>query len=159
MADRALLPLMHAIGGFRRDSLQETHFWHGQPFPAERLDASLCVTVEGTDPSRHTNRLLPLPLFHMPVLGGWTHYVVLEAANDGRPWHVGWQHLHHPDDFRASCKLNRLALGDARVRVLSLPTGYLTRFFAMDGSGAQRALRVVDRGCLGDGRHGDIRLL
>lgn len=154
-----MAPLMFAIGGFRRDAIQETHYWHGQPYPAASLDPAMCAVVDGTDPSPHTNRLLPLPLFHIPVLGGWSHYVVLAADADTLPWHVGWQHLRHPPGFRASCKVNRLSLHTSRVRVLSLPIGCRTLFFALDASGVQIVLRTVDTGRLGDGRHGDARLL
>jgi hypothetical protein len=49
------------------------------------------VHCEGTVQALPRRRL-NLPIFHMPIFGGWREYVVIQPSNsvqhDG--WHVGW---------------------------------------------------------------------
>ena len=48
--DAALVPVMFVLGGCRRDSLQETHFWHCQRLSHVEIDPALTVSVTGDDP-------------------------------------------------------------------------------------------------------------
>lgn len=69
---------------------QGTHVWNNKKFTAAQLnhlDHSKMVPVSGSSAVRP--RFGPLDVtFHLPALGGWNEYVVLEAnANN---WHVGW---------------------------------------------------------------------
>ena len=55
MADVAMRPLMFVLGGFRRDSMQETHPWHCQrDIDPSLIDPALTVTTNG-----ETDELLP----------------------------------------------------------------------------------------------------
>ena len=47
IADRLMWPLMFALGGFRRDSIQETHFWHNQRIDKSQIDSRLTVVISG----------------------------------------------------------------------------------------------------------------
>lgn len=61
-ADRAMRPLMYVLGGFKRDSIQETHPWHQQPIDPLQVDPELSVFVTGEKEALNA-RLGPL--FHM----------------------------------------------------------------------------------------------
>src|SRR5215212_9610797 len=92
-ADLLLRPVMWAVGGFRRDSVQETHRWHCAAVDPNAIDLRLVVAVEGDDESRRLNRPWAPPLFHVPVLGGWRNFVTLEVGEPLQRWHIGWIHL------------------------------------------------------------------
>lgn len=48
IADVAMRPLMFVLGGFRRDSMQETHPWHCQrDIDPSLIDPALTVTTNG----------------------------------------------------------------------------------------------------------------
>src|SRR5438477_6535332 len=98
--DRALVPLMFVVGGCQRTSVQETHRWHCEKIAVDDVALDRAVIVDGDDPSPYLNQLWPLPLFHIPVFGGWRKYVVLEARNEVEGWYVGWIHLNWPQGAR-----------------------------------------------------------
>ena len=157
--DTALVPVMFVLGGCRRDSLQETHFWHCQRLSHLEIDPALTVSVTGDDPSPFTNAVFPFPFFHAPVLGGWSHYVVMRVEDTVRPWHVGWIHLQWPPGSRPRSHVQRLPLCQAEVRVLTHPRGFDTLFVAFAPDGRQLPLRCVGNGVLGDQRFAATRLL
>jgi hypothetical protein len=160
IADCIMRPLMLMLGGFRRDSIQETHFWHNQPIDQSQIDKALSVVIAGDDDRATvtTNRVFPLPMFHVPILGGWRNYAVLEVQSDVPYWHVGWVHIACTPGSRLLCTVQRLRIADRQIRVLTQSLGFVTEYFAVGPTGEQLPLSVIDRGVLGDMRYPMIRL-
>lgn len=159
LVDALMHPVMLALGGFRRECVQETHFWHCQLLDPTLADISLGVTIAGDDPSWvKTNSTFPFPFFHAPALGGWRNYAVLRAVSPKTCWHVGWIHLQVPPRARARSSIHRLPLTGACVRVLKQAPGFLTCFVAFDADGKQIPVEICGEGRLGDGRHTSVRL-
>jgi hypothetical protein len=158
--DAGMVPLMNALGGFRPDSIQETHSWHCTRLDPRKTSPadSRSVWLEGSDPSHATNRAWPFPVFHAPVLGGWTRYVVLRVEAPTRPWHLGWIHHRVAPGSRPKSAVHSLEIFDDEVRVLTQPVGFLTQFFAIDPGGIQLSLSVAGAGALGDRKFPGRRL-
>ncbi len=137
---------MRLISGAPSESPQETHNWHIQKLQDFVPDPALAVVVQGkgTSPFKNAGG----PLFHIPILGGWREYVVLEAVG---PWHVGWS-------VAGSATINKLPL-EGPVRLLRGLDGWQVTFFALDTAGNQIPITVVGEGRIGDGQHADVRLL
>lgn len=157
--DVLLGPAMWLLGGFQRDSLQETHHWHCRPIDDGMLDRTAMAHVVGDEPGPvFANRVFPFPRFHAPVFGGWRRYVVLRVAGAPAGWHVGWVHRATPAGARPRSHVNRLLVTGEHVRVLKQARGFVTDFFAVTPGGDQLPVHVVDDGTLGSDRHPDIRL-
>jgi hypothetical protein len=133
-ADCLMVPLMYLLSGTFSETPQRTHRWNTKKwrfsFPLER---EKMVSFKGRRDSDCW-----IPLFHMPILGGWRHYVVLEPEADVE-WHVGW---YFPDRFGVS----RIPIS-GRVRMLIGPAD--VSFFAVC-AGWQIPIRCVGEGDIGD---------
>lgn len=81
-----------------------------------------------------------LPLFHIPVLGGWRRFMVLEPSLDVS-WHVGWI----ADDGIIGVSLIQL---EGSVRVTIGPD--MSTFFAIRADGSQLPLRRMGEGLIGE---------
>jgi hypothetical protein len=160
IADSVMRPLMLMLGGFKRDSIQETHFWHNQPINQSQLDSSLSLVIAGDDEGATvtTNRVFPFPMFHIPILGGWRNYAVLEVKSGVPYWHVGWFHRACTPGSRLLATVQRLRITERQVRVLTQAVGFVTEYFAVGPAGEQLRLIEADRGVLGDMRYPSIRL-
>lgn len=93
-ADFAMIPLMQIGSGTLWEEPQRTHRWNNTKLSQEtvgRLSVFKMVDCEGVPgniPGGGSR-------FHIPILGGWREYIVLEPAkNKGVPWHVGWIAKH-----------------------------------------------------------------
>ena len=161
VADQVMRPVMFALGGFKQDSIQETHFWHNQAIDRSEIDESLTVLIHGDDNHARirTNRVFPIPMFHIPILGGWRNYVVLRVGGDVPYWHIGWMHRTCAPGSRLLATVQRLRITDRDVKVLTQSVGFVTEFFAFAPSGEQLPVSVVDRGKLGDMKHPMVRLM
>jgi hypothetical protein len=161
IADQIMWPLMFVLGGLKRDSVQETHFWHNQSIDRSEINSLLSVVVSGDDERAivKTNRIFPFPMFHVPIFGGWRNYVVLQVQSDISYWHVGWIHRTCTSGSRLLETVQRLRIIEPRVKVLTQPIGFVTEYFAIGPLGEQLPLAVVDHGVLGDMKYPSIRLL
>lgn len=145
VADALMLPLMYFLSGTVFEIPQRTHRWNNTKFSVDdvtHLETDRMVVFQGA--FEVTPRILFgfLPLFHMPLFGGWREYVVLEPTDGSvREWHIGWSvewirgvsnvPVHGPA---------RALLGKGRVS-----------FFGIDAStGEQIALRHIGIGRIGD---------
>lgn len=149
---------MFVAGGCKLDSIQETHRWHCQKINPILIDHNLSVIVEGTDNSKYTNRIFPVPIFHIPILGGWKNYIVLKAESNRSEWHIGWVHLRYSEGFIPRHSVHKLKLTNDKIRMLSLPKGHITVFFAVSQEGSQIPLTKIGEGFLGDNKNKKIRL-
>ena len=146
-------PLVYTLGGFKSDSIQETHPWHIQDIAPELIDPGLSVTIEGNkEETMNSHRLF---LFHAPIFGGWKHYTLLESAED--EFHIGW--VARARGKLAQAAIHRLKLSNGQVRMLNGPEGSETEYFAVNQDGIQLGLQIGGHGILGDNQFPDTRLL
>jgi hypothetical protein len=160
LVDYLLFPLMALLSGFNLDSVQETHTYHTQPVNPRLIDDSLALEVPGANASRFKNHgriTSHFGLFHVPILGGWRDYIVLEASSTG-PWHVGWKLCDQYSGDILLCEVHRLPISDAQIKVLESPSGTILYLFACTPDGVQIPIRLVGEGTIGDRKYPGIRL-
>jgi len=91
LADILMIPLMYLISGTFKEVPQRGHRWNNvrlSQTDVVNLDESIivhCTSIK--DKVIHSRWIF---LFHIPILGGWRNYVVLEPEKQGRDWHVGY---------------------------------------------------------------------
>lgn len=92
MADYLMVPIMYFLQGNISESPQRTHRWNNQHLRNMQiadLHADKIEIVPGV-PGAHRRWLGPIPLFHMPLFGGWKKFVVLQPKLEIPEWYVGW---------------------------------------------------------------------
>lgn len=159
--DNLMKPVMWLLGGFKNDSLQETHAWHVFDFDPSNFKRELMLEFEGDDDSNHDhkNPLINF-LFHAPLFGGWKKYVVIgHDLIEDIDWHVGWHLIEKDSGKTVFSQLNKLSLRDRQVKLLKGSRKYITRFFAVDSKGQQIKLKFFDEGMHGDRKHKHLRFL
>lgn len=138
VGDWCMLPVMYLLQMKFDEVPQQTHRWNNTKLPAMAIrdfDASDFVTVQG-DTTARRRWLGPIPLFHMPIFGGWDEFVVLAPKVAQAEWYVGWL----PFD---TIGVSQIPLND-RVRVLVGPRP--VQFFGVDAHGYQIPLEIVGTG-------------
>lgn len=143
-ADLLMVPLMYLAQGCLEEP-QQTHFWNNVKFRTveERacFDRSTMCRVVGDPRAVARSKWSKVPLFHIPILGGWREYAVLLPKHPGiEEWMPGWW---APDVVGVS----RVRVRGA-VRVLRGPKD--TLFFGVDAEGRQIELRIAGYGRIGD---------
>ena len=147
---------MFVLGGFKRDSIQETHPWHCyREFNVENIDRAKTLKVQGEERALKKHFLF---LFHAPTFGGWKRYCVFAPTNASTPFYIGWIVKSMQDDIN-DYGINKKPIFDSAVRMLTGPTSQQTLFFAVDDEGNQLKLTKIGEGVLGDGKHPEFRLL
>lgn len=162
LLDAVMLPFMYLVA-WRWSRLphfehpQRTHFWNNKKLSAqeaERLDLRLVANVEGDPKAFHTRWVCTgwekiwVPIFHMPLIGGWREYVVIEAVDHTGPWYIGWI----APDVAGVTRIRRGLWREVRgaMRVLRGPDDVF--FFGIDAdSGEQINVRVIGSGRVGHG--------
>lgn len=153
LADALMTPIMYLLSGTFYEAPQRTHVWNNQKLSPEQVTSwlirNLAVSV-GSNPRASKPKVLGiLPYLHMPILGGWRDYVVLECllSEEDYPWHVGW----FVDGGVAGVSL--VPLRGRFVRLLVGPAP--TTFFALMPDGEQVKLVQAGEGVIG--HHGQFR--
>lgn len=157
--DTLLMPAMYLISRALNEAPQETHAWQLQKISAnerEKLDRLRMVSLPGAYRG-YLGKGYGGIMFHIPFLGGWKEYVVLEANEPPEVWHLGW-YTEDGGEMR-NFEVNRLQLFDPRVRVLRGPAGTTAHFFATTADGVQVPLRGIGEGKIGDKKFPFVRLL
>lgn len=154
--DITMAPFMWIIGGFKNQSLQETHRWHTQEINPNEIDKSLGVKVVGTEDTKILGHFLGV--FHMPIFGGWKNYIIFNA-NTEEIWHIGWLCYGKSESEYEFCQIQRLKLKNPLVKVLSGPKDQITYFFALNEKGNQIKLEKVAEGVHGDQKFKNTRFL
>ena len=152
MADSIMRPIMFTLGGFKSDSIQETHPWHVQNIDPELIDPELSTTIKGNSQEKLTTH--KLFLFHVPALNGWKHYTLLESEKD--EFHIGW--ISRVQGKLAQAAVHRLRIENGQIRMLNGPKDSETELFAVDTNGKQINVAAVGSGVLGDNQFPNIRL-
>lgn len=158
--DHLLWPFMWILAKGKVERPQESHRWHFQDIECDILekimDPHLIVSIEGDDPSRFD--INSLGLFHLPLFGGWKNYIILEANNFSRYWHVGWRIYRGGTKNLVRCQIQKLRISSSCIKLLKGVPGKRAEFFGVDDSGKQVSVRVVGEGKLGDGQFRNVRL-
>jgi hypothetical protein len=146
---------MYILQGTCRESPQRTHRWNNKKF---RTDAELeyiralpKISFKGI--SHEKSRWLGLiPLFHMPIFGGWKKFVVLRPQSSTGNWFIGWLPTDGDSAGVSQIPLSgavRVTIGDGDVE-----------FFALNRSGEPLKLVQIGDGNIGQaGEFSEISLL
>ncbi len=137
-----LLPLMSFIawisGGFK-ESPQLTHKWNWAGLSSEGLDEYLMTIVQGIPNQMVKRTWLDNIRFHIPVLGGWRHYVVVTPENPEKGWYPGWHNKFITGASRIPChRPVRLLVGSESIY-----------FMGFDRQGNQIKVKVIGEGKIG----------
>ena len=89
--DILLMPFMWFLGGFKFP-VQETHAWHVRKHNWKNANG---LVIKEIDRSARFGHEASLGLFHMPIFGGLTKYVVIETSGFRNYWNVGWEGFIH----------------------------------------------------------------
>lgn len=154
--DTLLDPFMRLMSSAPGEIAQQTHVWNLRAITPDELAGladDLMLTVIGS----HTGPIKTYRggLFHLPVLGGWKDYVVIEPDAYVGEWRIGFL---RDDEYEKSSYISLIPLRGP-VRMLKAPEGISVRFVGVDAQGAQIRLRRVDEGRVGDGKFPNTRLL
>lgn len=137
--DILLWPFMRILGGFKFP-VQETHIWHMKKWDWKNNKA--LVINQKDKKARFDHGTV---LAHMPIFGGLTKYVVVEASGFNNYWHVGWKDTFHS-----------LPIKQNRIKLLVGKKGFIA--YGLGDNNKNLRLKVVDFGKLGDGKYNDLRL-
>ncbi len=155
-ADSALTPIMFILGGFKSDSVQQTHAWHSfRDFDLKDVDLDQAVPHAGTD-NRSFKRHF-LFLFHAPIFGGWKNYIVLAPKQPIDTFFIGWIIYDKSTNKLLEKGIHKLPIKN-RIRMLSGPPNYKGYFFAVDKNGNQIEIKQAGSGILGDHKYPGTRL-
>lgn len=141
-ADVLMLPIMYIISGTFSEVPQRTHRWNNTKLHSSQvahLVDDMRVFCFGIK-SAKIRWWFKIPIFHIPIFGGWKDYVVLQPIDASQEWHIGW--LAH--DVAGISRINVRG----PVRVLLGP-GDVT-FFGINTDGDQIQIREVMRGTIGN---------
>ncbi len=141
VADWCFDPLMRLGSGTFFETPQRTHRWNNHRLTAYEVSclnyALMVVCRGGVAPPRWK---YGLPIMHLPLIGGWKRYIVVQPEAD-RIWHPGW--VAHD-----VVGVSRYAVqGPAR---LLYEGGDVSFFAVMSRTGQQLKLKEVGRGQPGD---------
>ena len=150
LADKAMVPVMRIVSGTFVDCPQQTHFWNNT-----KLQIGNITCPEGLIDGYHLKHDFMVfepsvtacrpwiarfvPLFHIPIFGGWKEYVVIAPVNEVDEWYVGWVTLD-------LIGISRIKLGGPVVLLRGPAPVY---FFGINGNGVQIKLWEVGHGVIG----------
>lgn len=142
IADFLMVPIMYLVSG-TTESPQKTHIWNIiklQPKQIEGLNHDSMIKCKGISDSVPRFKY-NFPIFHVPILGGCRHYVVVQPSNYDYSWHIGW--LAKDNNDISKIKINgpvRMVLGKDEVS-----------FFGVD-SNEYKQIELIK---IGEGKIGD----
>lgn len=139
--DTCMVPVMYLLQGNFNEVPQRTHRWNNAHLSVDdigKYDESLAIHSD-RDELAVKRWFGFIPLFHMPLFGGWKKFVVVKPVNNVQSWHVGWRTT---DAFG----LSKVPISDC-VRLGIGPDP--AEFFAIDSNGEQIAIRLIGEGHIG----------
>lgn len=139
--DILLWPFMYILGGFNFP-VQETHAWHVKKW---NWNNSNGLVIRETEKNAKFGHEAPFGLFHMPIFGGLSKYVVIEASGYNKYWHIGWNGFIH----KLPIKQNKIALLVGKKGLIA---------YGLGDNKNNLKLKVVVFGEIGDKKYNDIRL-
>lgn len=139
--DYLLWPFMYFLGGFKFP-VQETHAWHVKK---HHWKSSEGLVIKEKDRKAKFGHESPLGLFHMPIFGGLTKYVVIEASGFNKYWYVGWEN-----------NIQILPIKQNKIMMLVGKKGFVA--YGLGDDGKMLKLKTIGYGNLGDFKYKNIRL-
>ena len=140
-ANILMIPMMYVVSGNLFESPQRTHMWNNTKLTFsevyELVDAKKLFFC-GVESSRRW--ISVLPIFHIPILGGWKTYVVLQPSENVE-WYVGWI-------SKDVSGVSRIRLRGP-VRLLLGPSD--VSFFGINAEGRQINILKKGVGTIGEG--------
>ncbi|MBI2621100.1 MAG: hypothetical protein HYW63_00445 [Candidatus Levybacteria bacterium] len=152
--DYLLFPLMWILCGFKLELPQETHRWHMRNYPSIKVPKNKIVKITGDDPSRHSVK--GFPFYHIPLLGGWKKYIILEAKNYRKFWNVGWI-VEFKDRDEVIYQIQGARIYSPFIKLLKGISDSDKTFFAVGDDGNFADIKQIDEGVLGDGKYRSVR--
>lgn len=153
--DFVMIPIMFILGGFKLDSIQETHPWHSyRDFTEDDVDIQKTILTDGTDVNAHLTR--HGFVFHAPLFGGWKNYSVYAPLSTSEPFRIGW--ITYENGGLREVGIHKLLIKNGAIRMLDGPPTYKVKFFAVDQSGNQIDIQKIGIGRLGDHKFKHLRL-
>jgi len=152
IGDMLMLPVMYMLQGNISEIPQRTHRWnnvHLNNYQITDLQADKIEIISGHQQASR-RWLGPIPLFHMPIFGGWKKFVVLQPKSEIEEWYIGWVAF----DALGISKIPlagsvRLGLGPRQAQ-----------FFGLNSDGQQIDIDVIGEGFIGQaGEYSKIPLL
>lgn len=144
LGDALMKPLMYLISGTLKETPQRTHKWNTQSLSQkqrEKISSENLLIIPG-NPQASQRYLWFIPLFHVPLFGGWKEYVVIEPQTPNSSWYIGWT----TNDL---AEVSRVPL-DQGVRMLLGKEK--TYFFGINSeTGKLLPLKKIATGFIGDG--------
>lgn len=144
IADILMMPIRYLMQGTVCEKPYRTHRWNRMEFtPSDPLEKKAMVKVAG-DPKAVKQRMIGfIPLFHIPILGGWREYVVLELSDETVRYHIGFKFKEDGVEYY------KISIIPIRGRVRMLRGDKDVCFFAVSRTGRQLPLRIVGFGRIG----------
>ncbi len=139
--DILLWPFMWILGGFVFP-VQETHVWHVKKHDWKNAKG---LVIKEKDNKARFGHEASFGLFHMPILGGLTKYVVIEANGFGNYWNIGWEDNIHI-----------LPIKQKRVAMLVGKNGFVA--YGLGDNDKILKTKIVGYGNLGGFKYKNIRL-
>lgn len=138
--DAFFQPIMYVLSGTTRESPQRTHCWNNLKLSQRAVKHLLqFIMVYNTEVTATKRWFGWFPIFHMPIIGGWRVYVVIEPLVQGVTWHVGWVTADSIGVSRISVQGPlRVLIGDGDVY-----------HFGLDAQGRQIPIHMIGRGRIG----------
>ncbi len=148
-----MTPVMYFLQWNICESPQRTHFWNNCKLSSDDVKdfISISVVTEMGDPKAIPRWFGPIPIFHMPIFGGWKSFTVLEPVNEVTgEWYVGWI----ASDVAG---ISQIPLKN-KVRLLTSPGS--AQFFGIDKDGNHIELCIIGHGQIGEaGEYAKVPLL
>ncbi len=139
--DYILYPLMIFLGGFIFPA-QESHPWNVKKWGWSERNG---LQIKGMDKKAKFDHSAPFGLYHMPIFGGLTKYVVIEAFGFDKYWYVGWTN-----------NIQSLKIKQNRIKLLTTKKGFTA--YGLGDNGKSLKLKIVGYGELGDHKYNGLRL-
>lgn len=140
-ADYLMLPVMYLLQGVFNESPQRTHRWnnmHLKNVDINTLESDKIIFFDG-DVSAQRRWLGPIPLFHMPVFGGWKKFGVIKPVKEIEEWFIGWVAFDALGVSQIPLKNKvRIGLGPRQAE-----------YFGLDTQGRQISIEIVGEGYIG----------
>lgn len=146
--DLILAPFMWFLNGFKYP-LQETHKWHVESLDNFKLDSKKALNITKTDKTAKYSHGSPFGLFHMPIFGGLTNYIVVQASGYKKHWHIIW-------GGENGFQIHKLAIRDNKLKLLVGRGGY--KLYGIDDRKKFLKLKMIGHGKIGDGKFKGVRL-
>ncbi len=143
--DEYMKPVMYLLSGTLSESPQETHPWNRHSLAKD--DVRLLQESHMVRCGKMFGRARWfgwVPVFHIPVIGGWRDYFVIvprKELREGEVWYAGWI----ADDVIGVSQIP--LTGPVRLLRGSVDA----RFFGLDTDGNQISVQLIGTGRIGDG--------